>query len=71
MVFKGHGKNAISSSTTNIKLPTSKFLSKPALPSSSQAFPSTSSINISGVEKLSEQEIQVFLFFKYTLIFSA
>ncbi|XP_065207310.1 probable G-protein coupled receptor CG31760 [Planococcus citri] len=59
MVFKGHGKNANGSSTINIKLSTSKFLSKPAHPSSSQAFPSSSSINISGgVDKMTEQDIQ-------------
>lgn len=60
MVFKGHGKNTNGTTTINIKLSTSKFLTKPAHPSSSQAFPSTSSINISGgVERITEQDIQV------------
>lgn len=60
MVFKGQDKSINESNITNIKLPKSKFLSKPTLPSTSQTFPSTSSVNISGgVDKMTEQDIQV------------
>lgn len=49
-----------SSHICNAKSPSSKFLSKPSLPASSQTFPSSTSINVSAYgDRLVIQEVRV------------
>ncbi|KAK7600849.1 hypothetical protein V9T40_008290 [Parthenolecanium corni] len=47
LILTGGGREVASSHICNAKSPSSKFLSKPSLPASSQTFPSSTSINVS------------------------
>lgn len=61
MVYKDQGKSSAPSNTAHKIAPAHKYVSKSTLPTFSQTYPSSSSMNNihGGNEKLTERDIQV------------